>query len=66
MRKEFKVLLALAIIIALAMTIDYSINKSETNECKQWQKQAQETPKFYLANWQVEQCKAHQIIINVK
>jgi len=44
------------------------IDKSELVDCLKWQKQAEEyrVSGFYLLQWQADQCKAHNIIINAE
>lgn len=39
-------------------------NKTEVVECQQWKSQAAEYKNFYLLQWQDDQCRAHDIIIN--
>lgn len=52
------------ILIGGVNLVNSSMNKSEVVECNQWKSQAAEYSGFFLAHWQADQCKAHNIIIN--
>ena len=45
-------------------SLSVGMDKREIVECLKWQSQASEYPQYYLLGWQVEQCNAHNIIIN--
>ena len=56
----------IAVMILIVAGIFFATNvasKQETKECLQWQKQASETPGFYLNQWQADQCEARKILI---
>lgn len=54
-------LLIVAVIFLIAQVVGYGVNKTEINECNQWQKMAKDYPDFYLTTWQAQQCIAHGI-----
>lgn len=37
---------------------------TERSECLQWAMEAQQRPGFYLTDWQDQQCRHYDIIIN--
>lgn len=62
-----KILLTLALaalVILLGWAVDRSIDKSEIVECEKLRTQSQNYTGFYLLQWQMEQCQAHNININ--
>lgn len=40
------------------------LDQNEVVQCRQWQEQSAQYAGFYLVQWQADQCKAHNIIIN--
>lgn len=52
------------ILYTIASSISDSIDKKEINECRKWQEYSAQYSGFYLVQWQADQCKAHEIIIN--
>lgn len=52
------------ILFVIASSINDSMNRSEKVECRKWQEDAAKYQGFYIVQWQADQCKAHDIIIN--
>lgn len=43
---------------------EWGIERQETYECQKWVSEAGQYKGYYLANWQVEQCKARKIDVS--
>lgn len=56
--------LIILLIASLIYTLDVGMNRQEIVDCNTWKQYAEEYPNFFLTQWQAEQCKAHNIIIN--
>jgi hypothetical protein len=64
MNKIIGILFIGFIIVMIINIVIYSVQKSEKNECKKWQSQSQEFPKFYSTDWQKDQCNHYGIKLN--
>lgn len=51
--------------ILLGFAVNVAISKNEVIECMKWKEQAQTLAEFYLTQWQVNQCEAHNITISL-
>lgn len=51
----------LAISVLFAWSINTGIEKNEIKECNTWAEQAKTYPKFYLTDWQRQQCDHYNI-----
>lgn len=58
------VVLSVIGVLGLGYVTNVSVNRSEVNDCLTWQQEASQYPKFYLVQWQADQCAAHNITIN--
>lgn len=59
-----KTIAATAAIIAIAVfAVPFFADKVEVTECLKWAEEARTLPDYELAEWQKDQCKAHDIII---
>ena len=47
----------------MGLMVGNALNKQEINECNKWKGQMETIEKFYVAEWQQEQCNFHGIII---
>lgn len=57
-------IIGVLLFIVCLFVVNYGLQKSEVVDCLKWQKQASESPAFYLLKWQAEQCEAHDIRID--
>lgn len=69
MNKLLKIVIEGILVAVLVSALVYGLwsglQKNEVVECKTWLAQSVEyKDNFYLLNWQDEQCKAHNIVIN--
>jgi len=56
-------------IIAMAALIgagEYGVRAGETNECRQWAREAKEYPGYYITGWQKMQCEARGIKVDAR
>lgn len=55
----------LCVVALLGVALMIGLPRSEVAECKKWSDQAKEyRGNFYLAQWQADQCAAHNITID--
>lgn len=63
--KSMKILLLTIASISIALlflsAFLRAIEKTERAECLRWQKEAEEYGKYYLTQWQADQCTAYKI-----
>jgi hypothetical protein len=57
-------LLGVAILATVFITLEWGMERQETYECQKWVLEAGQYQGYYLANWQVEQCKARKIDVS--
>ncbi len=57
-------ILVFAIISGVVGIAIFSMNEQERNDCNHWAEQARVYPGFFLTQWQADQCKAHDIVVN--
>lgn len=65
--KEF--IIGAGIVVALFTILLWGVNdgiaRNEIHECQKWQGEAaQYGDRFYLVQWQADQCRAHSIAVN--
>lgn len=63
MEKIFYVFMFGLVAVALAFSTE-ALNRVEVSECMKWEQEAIEYPQYFIKQWQADQCKAHDIIIN--
>ncbi len=63
------ILLIILFIIAVScfiFLIWFGITRYEKIECLNWQLEAQAYPGYYFTDWQIEQCKHHELELKLK
>ena len=56
-----KIIASLGAILLIGFMLNDSLNETEKIECHKWNKEAREYPAYYFTDWQVGQCNAHGI-----
>jgi hypothetical protein len=56
------ILILSGVIIIIFLIIAGGVKKQERAECLKWQVEAEQYQGYYLTDWQIEQCGAHNII----
>lgn len=59
-------LLGVVILAAVTALMEWGMKRQETYECQKWVLEASQYQDkgYYLANWQIEQCKARKIDVS--
>lgn len=58
-----EIFVAIIIVVVLVFTIVEGINRAEVQECRKFQRMAENYRSFYLTKNEAMQCKAHGIVI---
>jgi hypothetical protein len=58
------VFLIVIIAIIIIIGLEISLEKTEKFECQKWQAEARDYPGYFQTEWQKDQCKNYEIIID--
>lgn len=57
------VICIIIVTIIVIIGLEISLEKTEKAECQKWQLEARDYPGYFQTEWQQEQCKNYEIII---
>lgn len=58
-----EVLIVAIAVLGFILVLPASFNANEVFECNKWNREATQFLGYYVTNWQVEQCAAHNIAL---
>jgi hypothetical protein len=65
-QKSLIILVVAFVVVGFGCLTVKAIDKQESIDCLKWQKEATQYPSYFLKQWQSDQCKAHDIVINAE
>lgn len=64
-QKILTIIGVILLIISFGFLFNYGLNKNEKYECLVWLQQSKEFKGYYFTDWQLAQCKAHEIDLSI-
>ena len=58
-------LVIIGFIVGFVYILNYGVIKNEKHECLVWLQQSKEFKGYYFTDWQLAQCKAHEIDLSI-
>ena len=58
-------LVIIGFIVGFVYILNYGVIKNEKHECLVWLQQSKEFEGYYFTDWQLAQCKAHEIDLSI-